>query len=147
MKIVINSCYGGFGLSPQAIKWLYDKNSPIIRTVPIREYYGDNANGIESLVQALSVWKSYKNGIQFTNITRKTFEVLTDDESCVVVYDKYDTADRTHPDLIGCVEVLGGLANGPHAELKIVEVPDDVKWEIEDYDGIESVAEVHRVWE
>ena len=36
----------------------------------------------------------------------------------------------------------------PHlyAELKIVEVPDDVVWEIDEYDGLESISEVHRRW-
>jgi hypothetical protein len=33
------------------------------------------------------------------------------------------------------------------AELKVVESPDDVEWEIEEYDGIEWIAEVHRTWE
>jgi hypothetical protein len=27
-----------------------------------------------------------------------------------------------------------------------VDIPDDVKWEIEEYDGNEWVAEVHRTW-
>ena len=29
----------------------------------------------------------------------------------------------------------------------LVEVPDDVKWYIHDYDGIESVYEKHRIWD
>lgn len=35
---------------------------------------------------------------------------------------------------------------GRYAELKVVEIPDDVKWTIEEYDGWEHVAEKHRVW-
>ena len=26
------------------------------------------------------------------------------------------------------------------------EIPDDVEWEIDDYDGIETIHEVHRSW-
>lgn len=54
---------------------------------------------------------------------------------------------RTKPELIWCIEKLGTeAASGVHASLKIVEVPDDVEWEIEEYDGREWVAEKHRVW-
>jgi hypothetical protein len=37
-------------------------------------------------------------------------------------------------------------ANGGNANIKIVEVPEDVDWEIADYDGVEWVAEKHRTW-
>jgi len=30
--------------------------------------------------------------------------------------------------------------------LKIVDIPDGVEWEIEEYDGMEWVAEKHRTW-
>ena len=53
---------------------------------------------------------------------------------------------RNHPALVQVVEELGKEANGMFAELKVVEIPDDVEWEIEEYDGVEWVAEKHRVW-
>lgn len=54
--------------------------------------------------------------------------------------------DRTNPELVEAVEMLGGKANGEHAKLKVVEIPDDAEWEIDEYDGLESISEVHRVW-
>lgn len=54
--------------------------------------------------------------------------------------------DRSNPKLVECVETLGENANGDFAELRVVEIPDDVDWEIEDYDGIEWVSEKHRTW-
>lgn len=54
--------------------------------------------------------------------------------------------DRTNPDLVRCVETLGKAADGRFAKLKVVKIPDDVEWEIDDYDGLETVHEVHRVW-
>ena len=48
--------------------------------------------------------------------------------------------------LIQVVEELGDAANGACADLKIVEVPDEVDWYIEEYDGNEWVAERHRTW-
>jgi len=35
-------------------------------------------------------------------------------------------------------------ANGHCADLKIVEIPVDVQWEVEHHDNIELVREVHR---
>jgi len=31
--------------------------------------------------------------------------------------------------------------------LKVVEIPDDVEWNVQEYDGNEWVAEKHRIWE
>jgi len=52
--------------------------------------------------------------------------------------------DRTDPALI---QVVTELKDSEHLDLKIVEVPDDVKWEIiEDEMGPECVREISRVW-
>ena len=53
---------------------------------------------------------------------------------------------RDDPILIQVVEELGEASWGGAAELKVVEIPDDVEWEIEEYDGQEWVSEVHRTW-
>ena len=90
MKDVINKCYGGFGLSEKAYKYL----------------------GRE--------WDGYGYGFR---------------------------DDRTNPELIECIESIGEEANGRYADLKVVEIPDDVEWEIEEYDGIEWVSEKHRTWD
>jgi hypothetical protein len=61
-------------------------------------------------------------------------------------HDRYDIA-RDDPALVTVVRRLGSKANGSYAKLKIVEVPAGVVWEINDYDGKEWVAEVHRTWQ
>ena len=53
---------------------------------------------------------------------------------------------RNDPMLIKTIEILGEEANGNFGDLKIVEIPDDVEWIIQEYDGAEWVAEKHRVW-
>jgi hypothetical protein len=53
---------------------------------------------------------------------------------------------RDDPYLVKVVKELGMGANGPHSNLKIVEIPGDVEWLIQDYDGAEWVAEKHRTW-
>mgnify|MGYP000846139220 FL=1 len=92
MKIAINKCYGGFGLSEKAYEFL----------------------GLE--------WDGYG-------------------------YDFNDCSKRNDLKLIECIETLGSdKASGKYAKLNIVEIPDDVEFEIEEYDGFEWVAEKHRTW-
>jgi len=45
------------------------------------------------------------------------------------------------------VEELGEEANGHGAELKVVAIPENVKWRICASGGVEHVSEVHRTWE
>ena len=42
------------------------------------------------------------------------------------------------------IQVVNELGEG--SGLKVVEIPEDVKWKIHDYDGIESIHEIHRIW-
>jgi hypothetical protein len=44
------------------------------------------------------------------------------------------------------VEEMGENVNTRFSELKVVEIPNDVEWQIEEYDGAEWVAEKHRTW-
>lgn len=53
---------------------------------------------------------------------------------------------RNDPYLVQIIRELGMAANGDHANLKIVEIPGNVEWLIQDYDGAEWVAEKHRTW-
>ena len=92
-KIVINKCFGGFGLSEKAKKKL------------IKLGVIDNKD-------------NYANYI----------------------------VDRSNPLLVKVVEEMGEKANGRYAKLKIVEIPDDVEWIIDEYDGMETVVEKHRCW-
>jgi hypothetical protein len=53
---------------------------------------------------------------------------------------------RDDPALVAIVRELGADANTRYAQLKIVEVPYGVEWQIAEYDGAEWVAEKHRTW-
>ena len=114
-KVVINTCYGGFGLSDEAVE-LYAKIKGINLGPRIPSTIGD------------SHW--YIDGIH-------------EDDN---YFSSYSIEGRTDPALIQVVESLGERANGWVAELRVVEIPDDVEWYIEEYDGTEWVAEKHRTW-
>ena len=104
MKIVINDCHGGFGLSNEGI-----------------EHYA-NLIGVELVEHDTQYAFGTKWKLQDREIPR-------DD-----------------PALIKTVETLGKKADGNFARLKIVDIPDDVEWQIDEYDGLEWVAEQHRTW-
>ena len=53
---------------------------------------------------------------------------------------------RDDPDLVKVVEELGSECNTRFSSLAVIEIPDDVLWEIEEYDGNEWVSEKHRCW-
>lgn len=77
------------------------------------------------------------NGVGYVEYTKK------DDPNYYLSEYEFSRSDE---DLIRVIEELGEEANGNFSELKIVEIPDDIKFTIEDYDGKEHIAEVHRTW-
>ena len=93
MKVVINACYGGFGLSQAEIKRYHE-----IKGTTLTEDFWDR-------------------------------DIPRDD-----------------PALVQVVEEMPREGGYSFAFLKVVEIPDDVEWEIQEYDGNEWVAEKHRTW-
>ena len=83
---------------------------------------------------------------------RKGWTHASDDWDISYWYNELDKAVnssdllRNDPDLVAAVETLGADANGRYADLKIVEIPDNVDWYIDEYDGLEKVCERHRSW-
>lgn len=143
MKVVINACYGGFGLSPEALLWMYQRGATYLAT-PVSEYYGPHEYGgktnVERAAEALATWRKF----QSTGEGSIFLTVFTPDEQSILCSAR--EIERNDPLLIQCVEELGERVNGACAALTIVEIPDGVEWCIEEYDGSEHVAEKHRTW-
>ena len=57
------------------------------------------------------------------------------------------TIQRDDPALIETLEQLGEEAADTYCTFKIIEIPADVQWHIQEYDGREWIAENHRTWE
>lgn len=130
MKVVINKCFGGFGLSDAALKELYKRGSKIIEAHEPKEYYG----GREGWEKDFERDKKQTSFMQLVVVDNK------------IITRKWGDEHRTDKDLIAIVEKMGTKANGRHAELKVVEIPDDIEWEIGEYDGTEWIDEKHRSW-
>lgn len=140
-KVVINTCFGGYGLSNAAIQryadikgiTLYPETDSELRdattywTVPAGERAAVLKND-----QAFYKMSMEDRIIHNDNYRLETFninDVARDDATLVLV-----------------VEALVEEADGYYAELSVVEIPDDVEWDIEEYDGKEHIAERHRTW-
>lgn len=135
-KVVINRCFGGFGLSPQALLRMYELGCTGI-AVPADSYFSDQ----ESYEQELKRWKEIKN--LDPSERDSFFHVFTPDEKHVLIDYR---VERDDPILVSVVEEMGEGSNGFCAELRIVEIPSDVDWFIHEYDGSESIHESHRSW-
>lgn len=54
---------------------------------------------------------------------------------------------RTHPKLIAAIEKLGCKKAGDrYANLEIIDIPDGIEWEMDEYKGFEYVYEKGRRW-
>lgn len=140
MKIVINSCYGGFGLSEAGVLayarhkglTLFPENSGYSLVGKI--YYTKPA---DQRTPALSSEEFYARPLEERATSNAAYRAQV-----LHVHD----IPRDDLALVAAVEELGPESFGRHANLEVVEVPDDVKWHIADYDGLEHVAEDHRTW-
>ena len=56
-------------------------------------------------------------------------------------------AYRTAPELIEAIEKIGVKeSTGELSKLKVIKIPDDVEWYIQNYDGNETIHKKHRIW-
>jgi hypothetical protein len=129
IPIVINDCRGGFGLSHEAV-------IELARRKGLTLY---------SWVHPLRDFRHYE---PYDGVSPALVIHYTTSPDKGAMNDSYyiPSPDRDDPDLIAVVESMGESANGRHAKLKIVEIPDGVEWEIDEYDGMEQVSEKHRTW-
>ena len=134
MKVVVNRCYGGFGLSEEA-------ETEFLRRKGITAYHYSPKKGY-NMRQVMSVPESKFRELQ------KQFKNNPKELNHYYLYDKVSSCmPRNDADLIAVVESMGSeKASGDYAELRIVEIPDDIEWEIDEYDGMEKVREKHRSW-
>lgn len=126
-KIVYNACYGGFGLSHEAVmRYAELKGITLYQYVehnlysyylcPPEEYEKIRAEEAKGSVREHRYAKS--NAMYFSP----------------------SDIPRNDPILVQVVEELGEAANGPHAKLVIEELAPGTLYRIDEYDGYESVA-------
>ena len=140
MKVVINKCYGGFGLSHEAMMRYAEIKG--FKLYPEEEEFG--------LVTYWKIPKSERMDVslrgpsEWNKLSLEDRQKFNQQWSEQTVYDR--DIERNDPALIQVVEELGEKSSGNYAKLSIVNIPDGVDWEIEEYDGTEWIAEKHRTW-
>jgi hypothetical protein len=140
MKIVINDCFGGFGLSYKACI-LYAK----LCGFNLFAYeYGRDKNGTLDFDKQVPVNNPETKSLFFHYYKEAPVD-FTDEEYKRTHWNDSDIP-RSDANLVRVVEELGDEASGDCAELKVVEIPDGVDWQIDEYDGTESIHEKHRSW-
>ena len=140
MKIVINRCHGGYGLSYEAVMRYLELKGIDVYPEKNEGGWGHWTYWLVKPEDRLE----QKEGEDFHSMSmeerqayNKQYSDETFEENCI---------DRDDEVLVRVVEELGDDANGDYAELAIVEIPDNVEWEISEYDGSEHIAEKHRTW-
>ena len=119
MKVLVNRCYGGFRLSDKAYERLIELGIPCLAW---------SGNGTEVRV-------IYKREEHEQGLFGRYWDSWTS-----------DSKNRTNPLVIQVVEELGVEASAYISNIEVVEIPDYIDWTIGDYDGYETVEEVHRSW-
>jgi hypothetical protein len=141
-KIAINTCFGGFGLSDDAFVALMKRKGI--------DVYPDRQNSLST-----RFWKTpidqqppilRMESYQVKEQDKAIYHVAFEQAGAVYMHNYIGYEHRADPDLIAIIEEFGSTANGRFAELKVVEIPDGIDWEIQEYDGVEHIAETHQTW-
>ena len=132
MKIVINSCYGGFSLSPkgeqrylelQGCKSYFYKQS--------KYNYADNTlefkrvDNIDDVPDIFFYCTTYDQGKTISDYPKDVFHCRN--------------LERSDPILVQVVEELGTEADGKCANLEVVDIEKGRWFKIDEYDGYETV--------
>ncbi len=138
-KIVVNRCYGGFGLSYEAMKRLAELKGYdlYVYYVPIRS---------DDVVEIEEKEDIDKHPLTYLKVPYEEYKEMDSKEKSEV-YICDSEIDRDDEDLVQVVEELGSAkASDMMANLEVVEIPDDVEWVIDNCNGMETVEEKHRSW-
>lgn len=128
MKIVINRCFGGFGLSHKAVMRYAE-----LKGITLYPYVTDyESKKFDRMVP----YDPVKNKNTLVHYYTKPLENGKSEND--IYWSGYDM-ERNDPLLVQVVEELGDEANGHCAELAIEEIPTGTMYRIDEYDGRETI--------
>ena len=132
MKTVINSCYGGFSLSPKGERrYLELKGLNSYFYKQSKYNYPDNTvefvrlDNIDDVPDLFFYCTTYDQGKTLLDYPKDIFH-----SRCL---------KRNDPILVQVVEELGTEASGSCADLEVVDIENGRWFKIDEYDGFESI--------
>lgn len=131
-KVILNKCYGGFGVSDKVYEeYTKAKGFKLFRykMIDINKYVFTDKDcgtlGTEYSTEYL--------GKECSNIPNSSFLYI-------------DSSYREDKILVEIVERLGKEANSDYSNLIVIEIPDDLDYVIDDYDGLETLHQRVQEW-
>lgn len=153
MKAIINTCYGGFVLSIDALKryldltmgqyFIYQSNE---KGTLYKKSWDDIHEGV-GLMSASTCEGGYLSASTVDLGESISASLETDDLVSLIDVCSGFTPFRTNETLIKIVEDLGEKASGPCSELRVVNVPDDGEYVIGVNDGQERICKMSDLYE
>lgn len=132
MKIVINTCYGGFGLSPKGERRYLELAGHKSYFYKQSKYNWQNGetefvrvDNIDDAPDILFYCTTYDQGPSLPDYPKDIFYSID--------------LQRNDPMLIQVVEELGEESFDKYAELSIIEIENGRWFKIDEYDGYESI--------
>jgi len=146
MKVVINKCHGGFSLSAAAYEKLIEWGVPVRKHI---EQEHDPETGLfkpQPLNDGEVIFDRELTSPEESSFSALYHAYKTKGDILGRYWDCWTSASRTHPLVVRAVEELGPAASGFCSALCVIEIPDGTEYTIEEYDGMEHIAEVHKTW-
>lgn len=140
MKVVINKCFGGFGISHKAAMRYFEIKG--IKVWPEKNEKYLSLNFYTYWTKPPKERPTGEDNFRTWPVEKRAEYNKAYKEATACVWD----IGRNDPALVQTVEELGAEANGEHARLVVVNIPDGVEWEIDEYDGMETVQEARERW-
>lgn len=139
MKIVLNGCYGSFGLSYEAMVVYWHarcRDLYFYRDISVYDDYSKvhkyERISLADIQRSRNTWIGY---IYCTTEDQGEY-IFNFPENVVSDRD----IERTDPILISVVETMGSeAASGRFAKLYIEEIPNGTQYKIDEYDGLEEL--------
>lgn len=125
MKIVINNCYGGFGLSPIGVKRYFELKGKQSYFYVLTDGIFERIDNIEDVDDFWFHCTTYDQGQVLSDHPKNEF--LNED------------VQRNDPALVQTVEELGDKASSRFSKLVVKEIENGRWFKINDYDGIETI--------
>lgn len=118
-KVVYNACYGGFGLSKEAVLRYAE-----LKGITLYEYKDPKFGNM-----GFHMW---------IKVPQEEYDKMNTAQQNNVWF-RDDDIERNDPILVQVVEELGEKASGRCANLVIKDIPKGTAYRIDEYDGYESI--------